>query len=73
MTQQTDQIQKTEVGKTIRNFRNASDIEGFYRFLSDNNLRREARMVLGVVVNGMKKISTRRKNKKKRNRKKLQQ
>ncbi|MCK5072413.1 MAG: hypothetical protein KAQ98_03240 [Bacteriovoracaceae bacterium] len=66
MSQQTDQIQKNEVGKTIRNFRNSTDIESFYRFLSDNDLRREAKSILGIVVGGLKKMNSRKKRKNKR-------
>ncbi len=35
--------------KTPRNFRTAIDIENFYRFVNDNDLRREAKIMLEVI------------------------
>ena len=39
----------TESPKTPRNFRTAIDIENFYRFISDNDLRKEAKTMLEVI------------------------
>ena len=35
--------------KTPRNFRTAIDIENFYRFVNDNDLRREAKIMLELI------------------------
>jgi hypothetical protein len=35
--------------KTPRNFRTAIDIENFYRFVNDNDLRREAKIMLEMI------------------------
>ncbi len=35
--------------KTPRNFRTAIDIENFYRFVNDNDLRKEAKIMLDVI------------------------
>lgn len=35
--------------KTPRNFRTAIDIENFYRFVNDNDLRREAKLMLEMI------------------------
>ncbi len=43
--------------KTVRNFRNSTEIETFYRFVHDNGLRREAKQMLEAVyahINGVK-------------------
>ncbi len=39
--------------RTLRNFRSAPDIEHFYRFLHENDLRREAKMILDRVVKAL--------------------
>jgi hypothetical protein len=38
-----------ESPKTPRNFRTAIDIENFYRFVNDNDLRREAKIMLEII------------------------
>jgi hypothetical protein len=38
-----------EAPKTPRNFRTAIDIENFYRFVNDNDLRREAKIMLELI------------------------
>jgi len=38
-----------EINKALRNFRSSADIENFYRFVFENNLRREAKMVLDTI------------------------
>lgn len=47
MTIETEQI--VENPKTPRNFRTAIDIENFYRFVNDNDLRKEARIMLDII------------------------
>ncbi len=37
--------------KTIKNFRSIPEIEAFYRFVNNNDLRREAKLILEVVMN----------------------
>ncbi len=37
--------------KTIRNFRSIPEIEAFYRFVNNNDLRREAKVLFEVVMN----------------------
>ena len=34
---------------TIKNFRSNGDIENFYRFVNDNDLRREAKIMLEII------------------------
>ena len=38
-----------ESPKTPRNFRTAIDIENFYRFVNDNDLRKEAKIMLEMI------------------------
>lgn len=38
-----------ESPKTPRNFRTAIDIENFYRFVNDNDLRKEAKIMLEII------------------------
>lgn len=38
-----------EAPKTPRNFRSAVDIEAFYRFVNDNDLRKEARIMMELI------------------------
>jgi hypothetical protein len=47
MTIETEQI--VENPKTPRNFRTAIDIENFYRFVNDNDLRKEAKIMLELI------------------------
>ena len=35
---------------TLRNFRKSPEVENFYRFVSENDLRREALMILEVIT-----------------------
>ena len=37
-------------GYNIRNFRKAPEVEHFYRFIHDNDLRKEARLILEAVL-----------------------
>lgn len=56
---------QTEPTRNFRNFRNIPEIESFYRFINDNDLRREAKIVLEHVLNQMK--ANRKKKKLKKN------
>ena len=38
-----------ETPKTPRNFRSAVDIEAFYRFVNDNDLRKEAKIMFELI------------------------
>ena len=44
-----------ESGKIVRSFRSSPEVENFYRFIYDNGMRREAHMMLSVVVSHFKK------------------
>ena len=44
---ETEQV--VESPKTPRNFRTAIDIENFYRFVNDNDLRKEAKIMLEII------------------------
>ena len=35
---------------TIKNFKTSSEVENFYRFINDNQLREEARRLVEVVL-----------------------
>lgn len=59
----------TESAKGGRNFKTSQDVEAFYRFVHDNGLRQEAKMIMEAVHGRLKELS---KKKKKRGRKKLQ-
>tara|TARA_B100000287_G_C20533592_1_gene741877 strand:+ start:336 stop:551 length:216 start_codon:yes stop_codon:yes gene_type:complete len=45
---------------TLRNFRKSPEVENFYRFISENDLRREALMILEVITS---KLSQKKKKK----------
>jgi len=45
---------------TLRNFRKSPEVENFYRFVNENDLRREAHLMLGVIVS---KITQKKKKK----------
>ena len=47
VTPETEAV--VEGPKTPRNFRTAIDIENFYRFVNDNDLRREAKIMLELI------------------------
>jgi len=50
MTTENETI-ATEAPKTPRNFRSAIDIENFYRFVNENDLRKEAKIMLELIHN----------------------
>jgi hypothetical protein len=53
-----------EGAMTLKNFRASSDIDGFYRFINDNRVRREAKMMLEMVVKALTPPKRRRRSKK---------
>jgi len=66
-TQTTEQI--VENPKTPRNFRTAIDIENFYRFVNDNDLRKEAKIMLEIISH--KVLGTAKKKRKEKTKKNL--
>jgi hypothetical protein len=58
-----------ESAKGGRNFKTSTDVEEFYRFVNDNGLRREARMIMESVQKRIKELN---KKSKRRGRKKVQ-
>lgn len=61
-------VATTEAKPGVRNFRNIPDIENFYRFIYENDLRRETKLVLGQIVRKLNAAN----KKSKRNKKNLQ-
>ena len=65
-TPTTDQT-ATE-GNGLRNFRKIADVENFYRFVHENGLRREAKLIVSAITThlnkGKKKVRKKRKSKK---------
>ena len=55
--------------KVAKNFRNAPDIENFYRFIHENGLRREAKTAIEAI---MQVIKPKKKGRRKRKAKVLQ-
>lgn len=49
------------VKAATKNFRNAIEIERLYRFLNDNDLRREAKKVFEVIIAATHKKANRKK------------
>ncbi len=41
---------QTDAERSFKNFRTLPEIENFYRFVHDNDLRREALMALSAIV-----------------------
>jgi len=62
-TQETETT--TESPKTPRNFRTAIDIENFYRFVNDNDLRREAKIMLELIQSKVMQVVKKNKKDKK--------
>ena len=51
ISEQNEDKAGTSPAKTIRNFRSIPEIEAFYRFVNNNDLRREAKVLFEVVMN----------------------
>lgn len=47
----SNEIINTEVPRVVANFRANADIENFYRFLYENDLRREAKTIFAKIQN----------------------
>jgi xylose isomerase len=67
MTIETEPV--VESPKTPRNFRTSIDIENFYRFVNDNDLRKEAKVMLEYIH--LKVMGHAKKKRKEKNSKKL--
>ncbi len=65
-TNTTDTTDKNQAIGTIKTFKSSQEVENFYRFIHDNNLRAEAKQLVELVL---KTITTQ----KKRGRKKTLQ
>lgn len=67
MSQQTEQIDKTETDAegsvNIRTFKKTPEVESFYRFVYDNNLHKEARLILEKIYNDVLNRKTPKKRK----------
>ena len=50
----------------VRSFRKSADLEAFYRFIHENNLRREAHVALEFIVSRLKASSKKKSKKKKK-------
>ena len=76
-TKATPEKATPEVSKGLRNFRQTQDIENFYRFIHDNALRREAKVMVDEVYKHLlaqkKKAEAKKKAKGRRAAKKKQQ
>ncbi|MDA8793720.1 hypothetical protein N9N67_10770 [Bacteriovoracaceae bacterium] len=53
----------TEDNSSIKNFKQNSDIENFYRFIHENKLRKEAKVLMAMVAKSLKKSGRKRKAK----------
>lgn len=62
-TEQNAEV-NVEAAKAPRNFRTAIDIENFYRFVNENDLRKEAKVMLEMVF---QKVMQQAKKKRKEN------
>jgi len=62
---ESTKFEKEKVKLTLKNFKLSPDIQNLYRFVYENNLRREARLMMSELVDKMKSTA-----KKKRARKK---
>lgn len=55
----------SEANVNIRTFRKLADVENFYRFIFDNNLRAEARVMIEALFTHLGGKKTKRKRRKK--------
>lgn len=49
MSLETENLSTENLPKAPRNFRSSIEIENFYRFIHENDLRREARLMLELI------------------------
>lgn len=52
----SENTEKATEAVTIKNFRNNSDIENFYRYIHENGLRREAFMLMEYAISKVAKV-----------------
>ena len=52
-TTNTNKTNEENGAKKVQNFRSNVDVENFYRFVHENDLRREAKMLLSMVYSRM--------------------
>lgn len=62
---ESDSLNNIEKTSPIKTFRSNPDIENFYRFVYENNLRKEAKLCLDTVVKAFKPATKKRGRKKK--------
>ena len=60
------EIDVSEAVLNIRTFRKHPDVENFYRFIFDNNLRVEARLMVETLFTALGGKTTKRKRRKKK-------
>ena len=63
VTKEKGKLDKTEKGILGKGFRANTDIENFYRFVNENNMRREAKFFLAKVLEKVKVKPSRRSRK----------
>ncbi len=71
MTTETENTTTEAQPKSPRNFRSAIDIENFYRFVHENDLRREARLMLEHIQSKVMATVKRKRNSKDNKKKNL--
>lgn len=57
---------KSEVPMTLKNFKTNSDVENFYRFVTQNGLRTEALGLIQAIIGKTKKTKSRKRKSKKK-------
>jgi pantoate kinase len=62
----TTQVENNAGQRTIKNFKSSPDVENFFRFVHENDLRKEARMILEAVCKALEPKKKRRKRRSKK-------
>ena len=62
----TPEITSNIAVNPVRNLKNSPDVENFFRFIHENGLRKEAKMILGAVCLAQKPVKKRRKRRTKK-------
>ncbi len=62
MARQTQKNTKVKVDPQIKSFKNSSEIETFYRFIHENSMRHEAKVLIGTILKKLKKKPKKSKN-----------
>jgi hypothetical protein len=65
-----NEAQNESHNRNVKNFRSSPDVENFYRFINENNLRREAQKAIEAIYDRIKLAE--KKSKRKRKKKVLQ-